>query len=75
MYRSTTYRQVTFDSSCNTFVRKVFTYSNTLEHYIPKACPIDSVSTLVYDYLDTALATNSTNTELEDKALDYLLVK
>lgn len=73
MYRSVTYRRVLFDSSCTTFVRNVFTYSNQLNEYIPKPCNINGVETLVYDYLDTALQTGSTNTELEDKALDYLL--
>jgi len=75
MYRSSTYRQVVFDKACNTFVKDVFTYSNTLDNYIPKSCPINDISTLVYDYLDTALSNGSDNTQLEDKALDYILIK
>jgi hypothetical protein len=53
----------------------VFKYSNQLSSYIPKPCAINDVDTLVYDYLDTAITTGSINTELEDKTLDYLLVK
>jgi hypothetical protein len=75
MYRSATYRRVIFDTACTTFVKEVFKYSNQLSSYIPKPCAINDVDTLVYDYLDTAITTGSINTELEDKTLDYLLVK
>jgi hypothetical protein len=71
--RSETYRTATFDKVCTTFVKNMFKYATDASYKTIK--PLDvNYTTLMIDYLDFAIQTQDDNTELQDKALDSIII-
>ena len=71
--RTETFRRATFDKVCTTFVKGMFNYASNASYTTIR--PLDvNLTTLLIDYLDSAIQAEDGNTALQDRVLDTLII-